>query len=46
MCLLCAHPGASTLDKNDVEKMVKDAEVNAKQDKERREAVDTKNQVG
>jgi len=37
--------GASTLGKDDVEKMVKDAEKNAAEDKKRREAVDTKNQA-
>lgn len=42
MC--CA--GASTLGKDDVERMVKDAEKNAAEDKKRREEVDTKNQVG
>jgi molecular chaperone DnaK len=37
--------GASTLDKNDVEKMVRDAEQNASTDKERRERIDRKNQA-
>jgi len=37
--------GASTLDKDDVERMVKDAESFAEEDKKRREAVDTKNQA-
>jgi molecular chaperone DnaK len=37
--------GASTLDKNDVEKMVRDAEQNASTDKERREKIDRKNQA-
>ncbi|QQE66804.1 molecular chaperone DnaK [Leptolyngbya sp. BL0902] len=37
--------GASTLDEKDVEKMVKDAEVNAAADKERRERIDLKNQA-
>ncbi len=37
--------GASTLDDNEVEKMVKDAEANADADKERREKIDTKNQA-
>ena len=36
--------GASTLSSDDVERMVKDAEKNADEDKKRREAVDTKNQ--
>ncbi len=40
-----AAAGASTLNKDDVERMVKDAEKNASEDKKRREAVDTKNQV-
>jgi molecular chaperone DnaK len=35
--------GASTLDDNEVERMVKDAETNASADKERREQIDTKN---
>jgi heat shock protein 1/8 len=37
--------GASTLDKSDVERMVQEAEMFAGEDKERREAVDTKNQA-
>jgi L1 cell adhesion molecule like protein len=37
--------GASTLSSDDVERMVKDAEKNADEDKKRREAVDTKNQA-
>ncbi len=37
--------GASTLDKSDVEKMVRDAEQNASTDKERREKIDRKNQA-
>ena len=37
--------GASTLSKEDVERMVKDAEKNADADKAKREAVDTKNQA-
>ncbi|MBW4603503.1 MAG: molecular chaperone DnaK [Calothrix sp. FI2-JRJ7] len=37
--------GASTLDKNDVERMVRDAEQNASTDKERREKIDRKNQA-
>ena len=36
--------GASTLSDNEVEKMVKDAEVNASADKEKRERIDLKNQ--
>jgi molecular chaperone DnaK len=36
--------GASTLDDKEVERMVRDAEVNAAADKERRERVDLKNQ--
>jgi molecular chaperone DnaK len=35
--------GASTLDKRDVERMVRDAEVHAQEDRERREKIDTKN---
>ncbi|MDM9383246.1 molecular chaperone DnaK [Chlorogloeopsis sp. ULAP01] len=35
--------GASTLDKQDVERMVRDAEVHAQEDKRRREQIDTKN---
>jgi molecular chaperone DnaK len=35
--------GSSTLDKGDVERMVKDAEVNAERDRQRRDQVDTKN---
>ncbi len=35
--------GASTLDEKDVERMVKDAEVNAEADRKRREQIDTKN---
>lgn len=37
--------GASTLAKDDVEKMVADAERFAAEDKKKREAVDTKNQA-
>ncbi|HZG37903.1 MAG TPA: molecular chaperone DnaK [Nodosilinea sp.] len=37
--------GASTLDENEVERMVKDAEANANADKERRERIDLKNQA-
>ncbi|MEY3866190.1 MAG: hypothetical protein RLZZ338_81 [Cyanobacteriota bacterium] len=37
--------GASTLDKSEVEKMVKDAEANAAVDQERRERIDRKNQA-
>merc|ERR1711861_59949 len=37
--------GASTLAKEDVEKMVKDAEANASADKEKRERIDLKNQA-
>ncbi|HSM81653.1 MAG TPA: Hsp70 family protein, partial [Nodosilinea sp.] len=37
--------GASTLDDNEVERMVKDAEANAAADKERREHIDLKNQA-
>ncbi len=37
--------GASTLDKNQVDKMVKDAERNAEADRKRREQIDTKNQA-
>jgi molecular chaperone DnaK len=37
--------GASTLDKSDVERMVRDAEQNASSDKERREKIDRKNQA-
>ncbi|HEY9736402.1 MAG TPA: molecular chaperone DnaK [Trichocoleus sp.] len=37
--------GASTLDDKEVERMVKDAEVNAAADKERRERIDLKNQA-
>ncbi|MBD2079036.1 molecular chaperone DnaK [Leptolyngbya sp. FACHB-17] len=37
--------GASTLPKDDVERMVRDAEVNASADKERRERIDMKNQA-
>ena len=36
--------GASTLSDNEVEKMVKDAEMNASTDKEKREKIDIKNQ--
>ena len=39
------HAGASTLGKDDVEKMVADAERFAGEDKKKREAVDTKNQA-
>ncbi|MBD6618652.1 molecular chaperone DnaK [Komarekiella sp. 'clone 1'] len=35
--------GASTLDKRDVERMVKDAQTHAEEDKKRREQIDTKN---
>ncbi|TAF16558.1 MAG: molecular chaperone DnaK [Nostocales cyanobacterium] len=35
--------GASTLDKQDVEKMVRDAESHAEEDRKRREQIDTKN---
>ena len=37
--------GASTLSDNEVDKMVKDAEINASADKERREKIDIKNQA-
>jgi len=37
--------GASTLSDNEVEKMVKDAEVNASADKEKRDRIDIKNQA-
>ncbi len=37
--------GASTLDKTEVERMVKEAEVNASTDKENREKIDRKNQA-
>ncbi|GAA6620946.1 molecular chaperone DnaK [Scytonema sp. NUACC26] len=37
--------GASTLDKNEVERMVNEAERNASSDKERREKIDRKNQA-
>ena len=37
--------GASTLSSDDVERMVKDAEKNAEEDKRRRSAVDTRNQA-
>ncbi|KOP24721.1 molecular chaperone DnaK [Hapalosiphon sp. MRB220] len=37
--------GASTLDKSDVERMVREAEQNASTDKERREKIDRKNQA-
>jgi molecular chaperone DnaK len=37
--------GASTLDKTDVERMVREAEQNASTDKERREKIDRKNQA-
>jgi chaperone protein DnaK len=37
--------GASTLPKDEVEKMVQEAEKFAKEDKEKREAIDTKNQA-
>jgi len=37
--------GASTLSDNEVEKMVKDAESNASEDKEKREKIDLKNQA-
>lgn len=38
--------GASTLSSDEVDRMVKDAETNAEEDKKKRDAVDTKNQVG
>jgi hypothetical protein len=41
----CPLPGASTLAKDDVDRMVKEAEKFAGEDKKRREAVDTKNQA-
>jgi molecular chaperone DnaK len=37
--------GASTLDKGEVERMVRDAEVNASTDQDRREKIDLKNQA-
>jgi molecular chaperone DnaK len=37
--------GASTLDKGEVERMVRDAEVNASADQDRREKIDLKNQA-
>ncbi|MBE9207074.1 molecular chaperone DnaK [Nostoc sp. LEGE 06077] len=37
--------GASTLDKNDVDRMVREAEQNASSDKERREKIERKNQA-
>jgi chaperone protein DnaK len=37
--------GASTLDKGDVDRMVRDAEQNASNDKERREKIDRRNQA-
>jgi molecular chaperone DnaK len=37
--------GASTLDQNEVERMVNEAEQNAQADKERREKIDTRNQA-
>ncbi|MFN8951851.1 MAG: molecular chaperone DnaK, partial [Aphanizomenon sp.] len=37
--------GASTLDKNDVERMVREAEQNASSDKDRREKIERKNQA-
>ncbi|MBG1262016.1 molecular chaperone DnaK [Nostoc commune] len=37
--------GASTLDKNDVDQMVREAEQNASSDKERREKIERKNQA-
>ena len=37
--------GASTLSSDEVDRMVKDAETNAEEDKKKRDAVDTKNQV-
>ncbi|MBD2663118.1 molecular chaperone DnaK [Richelia sinica] len=37
--------GASTLDKNDVDRMVREAEQNANSDKERREKIERKNQA-
>ncbi|KAK2986647.1 hypothetical protein RJ640_011725 [Escallonia rubra] len=41
---LPADEGSESLSKTDVERMVKEAEKFAKEDKERREAIDTKNQ--
>lgn len=38
-----AITGASTLDKGDVERMVRDAETHADEDRERRDQIDTKN---
>lgn len=38
--------GASTLSGDEVDRMVKDAESNAEEDKKKRDAVDSKNQVG
>ena len=38
--------GASTLSSDEVDRMVKDAESNAEEDKKKRDAVDTRNQVG
>ncbi len=38
--------GASTLGSDEVDKMVSEAEKYAEEDKKKREAVDTKNQVG
>jgi molecular chaperone DnaK len=37
--------GASTLDKSEVEKMVRDAEMNSSSDKEKRDRIDLKNQA-
>lgn len=37
--------GASTLSSDEVDRMVKDAETNAEEDKKKRDAVDTTNQV-
>jgi len=37
--------GASTLDKTEVEKMVRDAEMNSSSDKDKRERIDLKNQA-
>ena len=38
--------GASTLSSDEIDRMVKDAESNADEDKKKRDAVDTRNQVG
>ncbi|CAK0874504.1 unnamed protein product [Prorocentrum cordatum] len=37
--------GSTTLDKNDVDRMVKDAEANAAEDEKRKDSVETKNQA-